>query len=76
MRLFLALIPDGKKAPMTPNVGEGDRRNRLEALFGLLEAGKIRPIVTERIPLAEAARAHEILEAGGHAGKVVLVAHP
>jgi NADPH2:quinone reductase len=76
MRLFLALIPDGKKAPMTPNVGEGDRRNRLEALFGLLEAGKIRPIVTERIPLAEAARAHEILEKGGHAGKVVLVAHP
>ena len=76
MRLFLALIPDGKKAPMTPNVGEGDRRNRLEALFGLLEAGKIRPIVTERIPLAEAARAHKILEAGGHAGKVVLVAHP
>lgn len=76
MRLFLALIPDGKKAPMTPNVGEGDRHDRLEALFGLLEAGKIRPIVTERIPLAEAARAHEILEAGGHAGKVVLVAHP
>ena len=74
-RLFLALIPDGKKAPMTPNAGEADQRDRLVALFELLEAGEIRPVVTERIPLAEAARAHEVLEAGGHAGKVVLVAH-
>jgi NADPH2:quinone reductase len=72
-RLFLALLPDGKKAPMTPNVGEGDQRDRLEALFKLLEAGTIKPVVTERVPLAEAARAHELLEAGGHAGKVVLV---
>ena len=75
-RLFLALIPDGKKAPMTPNAGEADQRDRLAALFKLLEAGEIRPVVTERIPLAEAARAHEVLEAGGHAGKVVLVANP
>jgi NADPH:quinone reductase-like Zn-dependent oxidoreductase len=74
-RLFLALIPDGKKAPMTPNAGEADQRDRLVALFTLLEAGEIRPVVTERIPLAEAARAHEVLEAGGHAGKVVLVAN-
>ena len=28
----------------------------------------------ERIQLVEAARAHELLERGGHAGKVVLVA--
>jgi hypothetical protein len=30
-------------------------------------------VVAERIPLAEAARAHELLERGGYAGKVVLV---
>ena len=29
--------------------------------------------MAERIPLAEAARAHELLERGGYAGKVVLV---
>jgi len=37
-------------------------------------AGKPKPLVAERIPLLEAARAHQLLERGGHAGKVVLVA--
>ncbi len=32
------------------------------------------PVVAERIPLVEAARAHELIERGGYAGKVVLVA--
>jgi hypothetical protein len=30
-------------------------------------------VVVERVPLVEAARAHELLERGGYAGKVVLV---
>jgi len=29
--------------------------------------------VAERIPLLEAVRAHELLERGGYAGKVILV---
>jgi len=29
--------------------------------------------VAERIPLLEAVRAHELLERGGYAGKVVLI---
>ena len=74
-RQLLALIPDGKRAPMSPNAGEGEQRESLVALFKLLAAGKIKPVVTERIPLAEATRAHELLERGGHAGKVVLVAN-
>jgi NADPH2:quinone reductase len=49
-------------------------RERLAELLDLLAAGKIKPVVAERIPLVEAARAHELLERGGHAGKVVLVA--
>jgi NADPH2:quinone reductase len=73
-RLFLSLIPDGRRAPMPPDVGKSDPQRRLVALLDLLRAGEIKPMVTERVPLAEAARAHEILEAGGHAGKVVLVA--
>jgi NADPH2:quinone reductase len=40
----------------------------------LLQLGKLKPVVAERVPLVEAARAHELLECGGYAGKVVLVA--
>ena len=73
MRLFLAFIPDGKRAPMPPDAGKVEQRERLAVLLQLLAAERIRPVVTERIPLTEAARAHELLERGGHAGKVVLI---
>ena len=72
-RLFLALIPDGKRAPMPPDAGKVEQRERLAFLLQLLGEGTIKPVVTERVPLAEASRAHELLERGGHAGKVVLV---
>lgn len=45
----------------------------LSELLGLFAEGRLAPLVDERVPLAEAARAHARLEAGGHAGKVVLV---
>ncbi len=48
-------------------------RQTLAELIDLLAAGKLKPVVAERIPLLEAARAHELLERGGYAGKVVLV---
>jgi NADPH:quinone reductase-like Zn-dependent oxidoreductase len=48
-------------------------RNTLAELFDLALLGELTPIVAERIPLAEAARAHELLERGGHRGKIVLV---
>jgi NADPH:quinone reductase-like Zn-dependent oxidoreductase len=75
MRTLLALLPDGKKAPMTPDLSKDNAwyRETLAELLGLLAAGKIKPVVAERIPLGEAARAHELLERGGYAGKVVLV---
>jgi NADPH:quinone reductase-like Zn-dependent oxidoreductase len=75
MRTLLALIPDGKQAPLAPDLGKDNAwyRETLTELLGLLAAGKIKPVVAERIPLAEAARAHELLERGGYAGKVVLV---
>jgi putative PIG3 family NAD(P)H quinone oxidoreductase len=37
-----------------------------------IEAGKVRPIVERTFPLAEAAKAHALLESGAHLGKVVL----
>ncbi len=76
MRALLALIPDGKKAPLVPDLGKDKAwyRETQTELLDSLAASKIKPVVAERIPLAEAARAHELLERGGYAGKVVLVA--
>ena len=72
---LLKLIPDGKRVPTAPDLGKDNAgyRETLTELLGLLEAGKIKPVVAERIPLVEASRAHELLERGGYAGKVVLV---
>ena len=44
----------------------------LERLTELVEAGKIRPHVDETLPLAEAAKAHQLVEKGSTAGKIVL----
>jgi len=79
MMFLLRLIPDSKRAPKCPTLGEFTKKNdkwyrdTLTELLDSLAAGRIKPVVAERIPLAEAARAHELLERGGHAGKVVLV---
>jgi NADPH:quinone reductase-like Zn-dependent oxidoreductase len=72
---LLKLIPDGKKAPLAPDLSKDKAwyRATLTELLDLLAAGQINPLVAERIPLAEAARAHELLERGGYGGKVVLV---
>jgi NADPH:quinone reductase-like Zn-dependent oxidoreductase len=80
MVILLKLIPDGKQASMSPNLAEfapthnAWYRETLTELLDSLAEGRIKPVVAERIPLLEAARAHELLERGGHAGKVVLVA--
>lgn len=48
-------------------------RQDLIALFGLLQQGKIKPLIAQRLPLAEARHAHELLGKGGVTGKIVLV---
>lgn len=75
-RTLLALTPDGRKAPMPPDIDKPNDwyRSTLTTLFDYLEEGKIAPVVAARIPLTEAPRAHALLEAGGSAGKVVLIA--
>ncbi len=72
---LLKLIPDGKQVPLTPDLGKDNAwfRETLAELLDLLAASKIKPVVAARIPLAEAARAHKLIERGGYAGKVVLV---
>ncbi len=48
-------------------------REDMSTLFNLLAEKKINPIVAERIPLAEAKRAHELLEGSAVCGKLVLI---
>jgi len=48
-------------------------RQDLMALFDLLQQRKIKPLIAQRFPLADARRAHELLGTGGVAGKIVLV---
>ena len=43
-----------------------------DALIGLLARGEIRPAIHDRIPLADVARAHTLLESGKVFGKLVL----
>jgi NADPH2:quinone reductase len=47
-------------------------REDLTALLELLRQKRIRPIIAERFSLADARRAHEMLEKGGVTGKIVL----
>jgi NADPH2:quinone reductase len=59
-------------------VGGGPRdpewfREDFLALLELLGADKIHPVVAERLPLADARRAHELLEQSASVGRLVLV---
>jgi NADPH:quinone reductase-like Zn-dependent oxidoreductase len=48
-------------------------RQDLTALLDLLQQQKIKPLIAQRFPLAEARRAHELLGKEGVTGKIVLV---
>ena len=43
-----------------------------EHVWPLVESGRVRPVIHDRLPLAEAAAAHEQVEASGHIGKILL----
>jgi NADPH2:quinone reductase len=47
-------------------------RRLQEVVWPLIEAGKVRPVIHEVFPAAEAAQAHALLESGAHIGKLVL----
>ncbi len=48
-------------------------RARLEPLVAAVARGELRPLIAERIPLADAERAHQISRAGKVVGKLVLI---
>jgi putative PIG3 family NAD(P)H quinone oxidoreductase len=44
-----------------------------EQVWPLVESGAVRPIVDRRVPMADAAEAHRLVESNEHIGKVLLV---
>lgn len=44
-----------------------------EHVWPMVADGRVRPVVHERIPLSDAARAHELMASGGPFGKLLLV---
>jgi NADPH2:quinone reductase len=49
-----------------------ERRAGMRAIIAMLAAGKLKPRIHAVLPLAEAARAHEMLESGAVLGKLLL----
>ncbi len=43
-----------------------------DAVWPIIEQGRIRPVIHATFPLADVADAHQMLETGGHIGKIVL----
>ena len=56
--------PAGEKAAICASV--------VEHVWPLYEQGAVRSFVHEEIPLAEAGRAHALMESGDHSGKILL----
>lgn len=75
---LLKLLPDGRRALTSSDFSKDNTwyRETLAMLFEHLAAGRLSPLVADRVPLLEAARAHELMERGRYAGKFVLVSEP
>ncbi len=73
-----ALIPDGRRLSIYSIQTLKRRRPKwfredMATLIGQLAEKTLQPVVAERVPLVEAARAHELLGEGSVTGKIVLV---
>lgn len=44
----------------------------VENVWPLVAEGRVRPVVHETMPLSDVARAHQLMEDGGHSGKILL----
>jgi NADPH:quinone reductase-like Zn-dependent oxidoreductase len=77
--LLVNLLPNGKsvKSYGASALYRMDKRPFMEdlpVLLNLLEKGKIKPIIANKVPILEAAKANELLESGQVAGNIVLLA--
>jgi NADPH:quinone reductase-like Zn-dependent oxidoreductase len=76
---LLGALPNGKSGEfygITAMYQKGKRPflEDLPKLFNLLEQGELKPVISHRLPILEAAKANELLESGGVRGKIVLLA--
>jgi NADPH:quinone reductase len=70
----LTMAKDGSILGMTIwNVPREELKRVHQDVASALAAGTLRPVIGVRLPLAEAARAHEIVLGSGNHGKVVLL---
>ncbi|MEO7135401.1 MAG: NAD(P)H-quinone oxidoreductase [Vicinamibacterales bacterium] len=60
--------------PRTPAEKGVIAHELLASVWPLLESGVVAPVIHQTFPLADAAAAHRMMEAGHHIGKLVLVA--
>ncbi|MEV4420813.1 NADP-dependent oxidoreductase [Patulibacter sp. NPDC049589] len=63
------VTPEGVNDPFVFVAPDG---LELQLLTGSVERGALKPHVSETLPLADAARAHELVASGGTRGKIVL----
>ena len=57
--------PVAEKAVIVADVGN--------QVWPLVAAGQVVPVIDHTLPMAEAARAHRLMEDGAHVGKILLV---
>ena len=81
---YWSILPNGKRAQWYAIAGAliGMKHRHpewfcedLTKLFALLAEGKIKPVIAERLPLKDIARAHELIEHTQIQGKLVLLPH-
>jgi NADPH:quinone reductase-like Zn-dependent oxidoreductase len=76
--VLLNLLPNGRSLKLygttTSKFGRDRYLKDWAALFKLLQEGEIKPVIMEKLPILEAARANALLESGQVIGNVVLVA--
>jgi NADPH2:quinone reductase len=61
----------GLRARVTEKKGE-IVQDVVKNVWPEIEAGRVKVMIDNVVPLAEASKAHEILEAGTHFGKILL----
>jgi len=68
------LLYTGSTLRSRPDAFKASVARELErAVWPLFEAGTVRTRTFATLPLAQARRAHELMESGGHRGKILLV---
>ena len=82
MQLRLWSLPPGRKHVTFYNTRSMKRkhpdwyRDDLARLFALLAAGRLKPVIADRLPLEEAVIAHRMLERAEVQGRLVLTPNP